>query len=123
MTTLLTSYNTNAGNMVELVICNNDGMAEGAITALSAAGYNTGENGDLTIPVFGVDATDAAKELIREGRMTGTVRQDAEGMAEAIRLAVSAGLEGEDLLRDLGDYSVDPDVSKVRIHYSAYFGE
>ena len=34
MTTLLSSYNPANGNMVELVICNNDGMAEGAISAL-----------------------------------------------------------------------------------------
>ena len=34
MTTALTSYNEANNNMIELVICNNDGMAEGAVTAL-----------------------------------------------------------------------------------------
>ena len=47
-----------------------------------------------TIPVFGVDATDAAKELIAAGKMTGTVKQDAEGMAAAIREVVKAAGEG-----------------------------
>ena len=37
-----------------------------------------------TIPVFGVDATDAAKQLIKDGKMTGTIKQDAEGMADCI---------------------------------------
>jgi methyl-galactoside transport system substrate-binding protein len=36
------------------------------------------------IPVFGVDATEAAKGLIAEGKMTGTIKQDADGMASAI---------------------------------------
>ena len=63
MTTALASYNEANNNMIELVICNNDGMAEGAITALNTAGYNNGSG--KSIPVFGVDATDAAKNLIR----------------------------------------------------------
>lgn len=51
--------------MIELVICNNDGMAEGAVTALNTAGYNLGSE-SKSIPVFGVDATDAAKSLIAD---------------------------------------------------------
>ena len=69
--------------MIELVICNNDNMAEGAISALNSAGYNLGGTGKR-IPVFGVDATDAARNLIADGKMVGTIKQDAEGMAEAI---------------------------------------
>ena len=123
MTTLLTSYNTASGNMVELVICNNDNMAEGAISALSAAGFNTGEKGSVTIPVFGVDATSAARDLIRSGRMTGTVRQDAAGMARALTIAIGSALLGRELTSGLSDYTIDEGTSKVRIHYSAYFGE
>ena len=123
MTTILTSYNKQLGNMVELVICNNDNMAEGAITALTAAGYNTGKEGDTTIPVFGVDASEAARSLIKAGRMTGTVKQDTEGMAEALKLATESALAGESLTERLGEYSIDKDVRKVRIHYSAYLGE
>ena len=91
---VLTAYNEANGNMIELIICNNDNMAEGAISALEAAGYNTGAEGATTIPVFGVDATDAAKELIAAGKMTGTVKQDAEGMAVAIASVVKAAGEG-----------------------------
>ncbi len=123
MTTILTSYNKQSGNMVELIICNNDNMAEGAITALTAAGYNTGNDGAVTVPVFGVDATEAAKSLIRSGRMAGTVKQDAEGMADALRLASESALAGEELTSKLKEYTIDEDVAKVRINYSAYLGE
>ena len=77
----------------------------------------------MNIPVFGVDATDAAKSLIKSGKMTGTVRQDSEGMAEAITLAVGSSLTGGGLKDKLGAYAIDKDVDKVRIHYSAYFGD
>ena len=66
-----------------------------------AAGYRqltgvkvVGITGATVIPVFGVDATDAAKELIAAGKMTGTVKQDAEGMAAAIASVVKANGEG-----------------------------
>ena len=94
MNTNLSQYNEANGNMIELIICNNDNMAEGAISALEAAGYNTGAEGATVIPVFGVDATDAAKELIAAGKMTGTVKQDAEGMAAAIASVVKSNGEG-----------------------------
>ena len=68
MTTNLSQYNEGNNNMIELIICNNDGMAEGAVAALNDKGYNTGDPAK-TIPVFGVDATDAAKKLIADGKM------------------------------------------------------
>ena len=123
MTTALSSYSEKHNNMIELVICNNDGMAEGAISALNGAGYNLG--GDTkTIPVFGVDATDAAKDLIKNGKMAGTIKQDAEGMAEAIaHIAKNTFEDGKGLLDGMEKYSVDEAVSKIRIAYAKYLGE
>ncbi|MBE7052034.1 MAG: galactose ABC transporter substrate-binding protein [Ruminococcaceae bacterium] len=121
MTTALTSYNEANNNMIELVICNNDGMAEGAITALNSAGYNTGD--EKSIPVFGVDATDAARELIKNKKMTGTILQDAEGMAEAIAMVTSNAIEGIDLLSGTDDFQKDSASAKLRIPYSKYLGE
>ncbi len=122
MTTALTSYSESHKNMIELVICNNDGMAEGAITALNSAGYNLGGT-SRTIPVFGVDATDAAKNLIGAGKMAGTIKQDADGMASAICTIVGNGLhDPAKLLDNLGDYTIDSNVSKIRIPYSKYLG-
>lgn len=121
MTTLLSSHSVANKNMVELIICNNDGMAEGAISALNTAGYNMGSG--TTIPVFGVDATSAAKELIKAGKMAGTVKQDAEGMAKALSRCVSNGLEGKALLDGQDAANIDTGVAKLRIHYAVYLGE
>lgn len=82
MNTNLSQFNEGNGNMIELVIANNDEMALGAITSLQTKGYN--KEGGKLIPVFGVDATEAAKNAIKEGSMVGTIKQDAAGMAEAI---------------------------------------
>ncbi len=123
MTTALTSYGEERGNMIELVICNNDNMAEGAISALNTAGYNLGGT-SKKIPVFGVDATEAAKNLIAGGKMTGTIRQDADGMAEAIIKLCENGLSGsKNLMDDTYMYNVDDKVNKIRIAYSKYLGE
>lgn len=123
MNTILASYSSVNNNMVELIICNNDGMAEGAISALVSAGYNKGGGNGVTVPVFGVDATSAAKELIRAGKMAGTIKQDAEGMAEALQDIAENALEGEALLDDMEEYTVDSGVAKLRISYEVYLGE
>ena len=74
-----------ANNDIEVVFCNNDDMAIGVIAALNTFGYNTGSEGDPSIVVIGVDATDAAFEAIRTGRMTATVKQDGDAMGYARR--------------------------------------
>jgi len=120
MATIL--YSEANGNMVELIICNNDGMAEGAVSALQGAGYNTGD-GSKTIPVFGVDATDSAKQLINEGKMTGTIKQDAEGMASTILNLVSSVNGGGNLMDNTASFNVDEGVAKIRVPYATYTGE
>jgi methyl-galactoside transport system substrate-binding protein len=122
MTTALSSYNTNGNNMIELVIANNDSMAEGAISALNAAGFNNGGTGPK-IPVFGVDATEAAKSLIAGGRMTGTVMQDAAGMADGLlHLTKNTLTEGSSLMAGTENFTVDETVNKLRIAYAKYLG-
>jgi len=120
MTTALASYNDLNKNMIELAICNNDGMAEGVVSALNSVGYNNG--GDKKIPVFGVDATDAAKELIKDGKMTGTIKQDAQGMADAISLLIKNSLDGKELMSGTENMNIDEKVRKIRIPYSKYLG-
>ena len=124
MTTNLTQYNEENKNMIELVICNNDGMAEGAISALNDKGYNLGTDDCKTIPVFGVDATDAAKQLIKDGKMTGTIKQDAEGMAACIAdLTKNAG-SGQDVMAGTDSYNISENVkNKIYIPYAMYTGE
>ena len=121
MSSILSEYSETNGNMVELIICNNDGMAEGAVSALQGAGYNTGDG--KTIPVFGVDATDSAKQLINEGKMTGTIKQDAEGMASTIVNLVSSVKNGGNLMDNTSSFNVDEGVAKIRVPYATYTGE
>ena len=127
METNFVTYNEANGNMIELVICNNDGMAEGAVASLQQAGYN--KAGAHVVPVFGVDATDAAKSLIKEGSMIGTVKQDANGMAVAIAQTVKAISEGKtpvDALASLTDerLTVASDcAAKLYVAYAPYTGE
>lgn len=121
MQTILSQYSEANKNMVELVIANNDEMALGAISALQNAGYNNGE-GTTTIPVFGVDATDAAKDAIGKGTMTGTIKQDAEGMANAIVTIVKNMQAGSDKFADI-DASQMVGTWRVNIPYAEYTGE
>lgn len=124
MTTNLAQYNEENGNMIELVICNNDGMAEGVVSALNDKGYNIGTADCVTIPVFGVDATDAAKQLIADGKMTGTIKQDAEGMANGIAHLVNNVASGKEVMADTSDFNISEKVSnKIYIPYATYTGE
>ena len=124
MNTNLSQYNKENNNMIELIICNNDGMAECAISALNDKGYNLGDGTSTTIPVFGVDATDAAKQLIADGKMTGTIKQDAEGMAEAIAFLTQNVAEGKAVMDGTDSYNISENVSnKIYIPYAAYTGE
>ena len=119
MVALLGSYNEDNGNMVELIICNNDGMAEGAISALQNVGYNNGE-GTTIIPVFGVDATDSAKALIKAGNMAGSIKQDAVGMASTINTLVKNVQDGAELMANTDQFVVDEGVAKIRVPYAMY---
>lgn len=106
------------GDKIEAVIANNDGMAQGAIAALQAQGYN---NGDAvkTIPVVGVDATAAAQDLIGKGFMLGSVLQDAEGMAKAL-YETGMNLAGGKSAVEGTSYKFDDTGVAVRIPYQEY---
>ena len=68
------------GDKIEFVIANNDDMALGAIEALRANGYFTG---DKYMPVVGVDATAPALAALEDGTMLGTVLNDAVNQGKA----------------------------------------
>ena len=117
MNTILAQYSEANKNMVELVIANNDEMALGAVSSLQGAGYNT--EGKTVIPVFGVDATEAAKSAIEKGSMAGTVKQDAEGMAKTITAVMNNYLNENDVLDGI---PTDELVGtwRINIPYSVY---
>ena len=122
MQTILSQYSEANNNMVELVIANNDEMAIGAVTALQNAGYNLEDGSATVIPVFGVDATDAAKEAIAKGTMTGTIKQDADGMANTISQITVNYMTGADTFADVDSENV-VGTWRVNIPYGTYTGE
>ena len=119
METVFAQYNEANGNMIELVIANNDEMALGAIQSLQNHGYNNGE-GTVTIPVFGVDATDSARAAIDKGTMTGTVKQDAVGMANVTALLAQNLLAGSAPVTNIPDAYEPVGTWRVNIPYSPY---
>ena len=120
MNTNLSQFNEGNGNMIELVIANNDEMALGAITSLQTKGYN--KEGGKLIPVFGVDATEAAKNAIKEGSMVGTIKQDAAGMAEAISTIAQNMLNSKSFCEGITAENV-VGTWRVNIPYATYLGE
>ncbi len=61
---------------IEVVICNNDGMAMGAFNAIKAAGKK--------LPIFGVDALPEVLQMIKKGEILGTVLNDGVNQGKAV---------------------------------------
>ena len=117
MTTILSAYSEANGNMVELVIANNDDMGLGAITALQTAGYNNGE-GSTIIPVFTVDGLQGIVDAINAGNATGAVGQSATGLAEAVATLLQNYQETGDLMSNTEGMNVDEACAKIRVPYT-----
>ena len=123
MQSILAAYTEENHNMIELVIANNDGMAEGAIAALQQAGYNTGEEGSTTIPVYGVDAMATALQKIEKGQMTGTAKQDGPLMAKTIVELAKNVADGEALMANTDEYDIKEGVAKILLPYFEVTGK
>lgn len=85
------------GDKIEAVLANNDDMALGAIEALKAAGYFSG---DKYMPVVGVDATAPAVQALEEGTMLGTVLNDAKSQGKAAITLAALLANGEAPTKD-----------------------
>lgn len=110
------TWTSTEGN-VEVVFVNNDDMGTGVVAAMNAFGYNTGNEGDPSIIVIGVDATDSALEAIKAGKMTATVKQDGAAMGKAnVTIALNYLQNGSWL--DGTDYEYAEDGYSVRIPYA-----
>ena len=81
------------GDQIEVVFCNNDGMALGAAAAIEKHGRKVGED----IYLLGVDALTECQEMVQKGTMTGTVLNDHVGQSHAAVDAAVAALKGEAL--------------------------
>ncbi len=95
------------GDQIEVVFCNNDDMAIGALQSIQAAGRKVNED----IYLVGVDALDAALNEVSNGNMTGTVLNDAVGQATEAVNQMEALLGGATF--SSGNQSVYVDYVKV----------
>ena len=73
---------------LKAVICENDDMAMGALQAAEA--------GDKNLVIIGVDGISDALQAVKDGRLSASVLQDANGQASAvIDVAVKVGIGEE----------------------------
>mgnify|MGYP002345319839 FL=1 len=79
-TAKMTQWLREYGGRLEVVLCNNDDMALGAIDAIKSSG-ETPKKSPL---VVGVDGTKPGLEAVRSGSMLGTALNDAKRQADAI---------------------------------------
>ena len=101
------------------------------ISALQAFGYNLGDGASKKIPVFGVDATQVAQDAIAADTMTGTVKQDAQGMADAICAQLAAVAGGATMAEAAAKVAESAEIfslaegftNKVFVAYAPYTGE
>ena len=101
---------TQFGDKIEVVFCNNDAMALGALQAIDAAGRKVNED----IYLVGVDALTEAVQNITEGKMTGTVFNDYMGQAKTAADMAVKFLNGEtvDSVNMVDYVKVTPDNAK-----------
>lgn len=105
-TDLMKSFITGQGiDKIEAVIANNDDMALGAIEALKAEGYNTGDAAKF-MPVVGVDATAPALEAMKDGSLLGTVLNDAVNQGTATINVAKAAMDGKEVNEENVGYPV-----------------
>ena len=88
----------------EVVFCNNDAMALGALEAIKAAGKTVGKD----IYLVGVDALADALDKVEAGEMTGTVLNDHIAQSHGAADAAMDYLDGKDV-----DYKYVKDYVKV----------
>jgi len=84
-----------SGQEFDIVAAQNDNMAMGALMAIENAGLSD------KITVYGIDATTDAKKAIEEGRLMGTVFQDAAGqgrMSIDVALQIANGESVDDII-------------------------
>ena len=81
------------GDKIEVVFCNNDAMALGALQSIQQAGRTVGKD----IYLVGVDALAEAVQDVLDGNMTGTVLNDDVGQATAAAEATQLFVEGKDV--------------------------
>ena len=91
----MSAYITELGEQgIEGVLCNNDAMAMGVLSACKLNGWNQ-EGSDVFIPICGIDANTEALEALKAGELLGTCLNDRRGKSLAFLNLVIAMSEGK----------------------------
>ncbi|MCR5085372.1 MAG: substrate-binding domain-containing protein [Succinivibrionaceae bacterium] len=94
---------------VELIVCNNDDMALGALDALVAHGLDPADT-----PIVGIDGLGEALKEVADGRMLGTILQDTRQLARTVTGLLSRLIkEGTD-----GGVKMAGDDHLIELHYT-----
>lgn len=84
-TTTTEAWLNTYGEEIDFFVSNNDGMAEGAI------GANNWVEG---MPIFGYDSNQSTLQYILDGKIMGTINQNAPAQAAAIYMMARNGVDG-----------------------------
>lgn len=88
------------GSRIEVVFCNNDAMANGALEAISEAGRTVGAD----IYLVGVDALEESVQAVKDGKMTGTVLNDYNTQAHTAADVILKLISGDKTEKE---YNID----------------
>lgn len=80
------------GSQIDVVFCNNDAMAIGALQAIQAAGYTVGKD----VYLVGVDGLDEMLKLVKGGLVTGTALNDSATQSHSAVNELFKMIEGQD---------------------------
>lgn len=84
-------YLAEMGKDIEVVLCNNDEMALGALEAIADGGRTEGKD----IYVLGIDGIDEALQKVKSGELTATVAEDRQAQADKVAEVIGMLLGGE----------------------------
>lgn len=101
---------------IEGVLCNNDGMAMGAVQAALNNGYNTGDPAKF-MPIVGIDATVEALQAMKDGSLLGTVLNDRTNQSIAVINVLKAAVAGTEVTEDVVGVSCKVDGKYIWIPY------
>lgn len=83
------------GMDIEVVFCNNDAMALGAMEAIRSSGWVAGKD----MYLVGIGAEKDALDAVRQGSLTGTVLWDVQGQVDKVLEAAQLLMAGEPVQR------------------------
>lgn len=87
---------------IDVVFANNDDMALGAIEALKAAGFFTGDESTY-IPVLGVDATAPGCQALKDGTLLATSLNNPVVMGNVCYQVIEWMREGKEITQEMLD--------------------